>query len=684
LTLPAPVPVSVVASIIDLHTPTGPAWLFFGVGAALVLGPVVATRLRLPGIIGLLLGGLVIGPQMLGIVSATDTTVKALGQLGLLYLMFTAGAELDLALFRQYRRAAATFGLLTFGFPMALGFASGQLLDYSFAASLLLGSLWASHTLVTYPMVRQAGLSGNRAVATTVGATVITDTLSLVVLAGVAGSVTGSSSPVEVVVSLAIGLVALGAYAGVLLPRITRWFFTHLGHGRDERYAFLLAAMLSCAVLAEIVGIEGIVGAFFAGLGLNRLIPAGSALMERVEFFGSAVLVPVFLVSVGVLIKPAVVADPSTLGLAAVFCVAVIVGKTLAAITAKRTLGFTGHEAAVMFGLSTSQAAATLAATFVGFDVGLFGEQVVNAVLVVILVSLLLSSVVTARALVGLEPTPLAAVGLGRKVVLVAGREDRLSGLARLAQGLAEREGGVVVPVRIGRRADDVEGGRSLLGLAEEALSHVGVDAEARLRVDDDPIGAVAATALEEEGTVVVMDWQAASRPQPALRGERDDVLLGVAAAPVVLATMSDAPFRRVVLALDRADLAPACAPDVRLAIDVAARLGVGDVARLLLAPADELPPELADALTALGPVERDERQEDRTSWVADAARPGDLVVLPAHPDWSTFGPAAVLASARSGVSVVVVADPQRWATSAAKLGALVPPATSAPPTRWP
>jgi Kef-type K+ transport system membrane component KefB len=599
--------------------------------------------------------------------------------------MFTAGAELDLALFRQYRRAAATFGLLSFGLPMVLGFASGRLLDFSLAASVLLGSLWASHTLVTYPMVRQAGLVGNRAVATAVGATVITDTLSLVVLAGVAGSVTGRSSPVEVVVSLMIGLVVLGFYAGVLLPRAMRWTFTRVTHGRDERYALLLAAMLSCAVLAEVVGIEGIVGAFFAGLGLNRLIPAGSALMERVEFFGSALLVPVFLVSVGVLIKPSVVAAPSTLGLAAAFCATVIVGKALAALVARRLLGFTASEGGVMFGLSLSQAAATLAATFVGYDVGLFGEQVVNAVLVVILVTLLLASLATARATQGLEPTPLAVAGLGRKVVLVAGREDRLVGLARLARALTEREGGVVVPVRIGRHADDVDDDRSLLGLAEEALSHVGLDTESRLRVDADPVGAAAAVAVEEAGTVIVVDWQAASRPQPALRGARDDGLLRSAPVPVLLAMLSDTPFERVVLALDRADTEPPCLPDVALAVDVAARLGVGVVGRLLLAPGDDelaAQPELAEALAELAPVERATAQEDRTAWVAHEARPGDLVVLPAHPEWATFGPAALLASARPGISVVVVADPQRWSTTSAKVGALV--AATPPDTRWP
>jgi Kef-type K+ transport system membrane component KefB len=675
--------IGIVASVIDLHAPAGPAWLFFGVGAALVVGPIVATRLKLPAIIGLLLGGLVIGPQALGIVPATDTTVKALGQLGLLYLMFTAGVELDLALFARYRRAAATFGLLTFGFPMVLGFASGRLLDYSLAASLLLGSLWASHTLVTYPMVRQAGLSGNRAVATTVGATVITDTLSLIVLAGVAGSVTGNTSPARIVLSLLLGLVGLAAYAGIVLPRVTRWFFTRLGHGRDERYAFLLAAMLSCAVLAEVVGIEAIVGAFFAGLGLNRLIPAGSALMERVEFFGQALLVPVFLVSVGVLIKPSVVADPSTLGLAAVFCVAVIGGKALAALVARRLLGFTPDESGVMFGLSLSQAAATLAATFVGFDVGLFGEQVVNAVLVVILVTLLLASLATARALPGIGPTPLAAAGLGRRVVLLPGREDRLGALARLAGALVEREGGTIVPVRISRHADDLGDDRTLLARAEEAVTQAGLDVEARLRVDDNPTGAVASTALEEAGTVVVVDWQPAGRDQPALLGGRDDVLLAESNVPVVLACLSNAPVERVVLALDRPDLEPESATDAGLAVEVAARLGAGAPARLVLAPGGDADARLADLVADLAAVERDDAQEDRTAWVAHDARPGDLVVLPAHPDWAAFGPTAVAAAARPGVSVVVVAAPERWSTDSAKVGAFVGASTPTPTLRW-
>lgn len=648
--------------IATFTAPHGPAWLFFGIGAALVVGPALATRVKLPAIVGLLAGGLAIGPSGLGIVTATDTTLSALGQLGLLYLMFTAGAELDLALFSRYRRAAATFGLTTFAAPMVLGFTAGRLLDYSFAASLLLGSLWASHTLVTYPMVREAGLSGNRAVATTVGATVITDTLSLIVLAGVAGSVKGDSSLVVLIGSLLLGLVLLGAYAGMVVPTVTRWAFTHVAHSRTERFAFLLAAMLSTAVLAEVVGIEGIVGAFFAGLGLNRLVPAGSALMERVEFFGSALLVPVFLVSVGVLIEPSVVVDPSTLGLAAVFCAAVIGGKSIAAWSSGPLLGFTRGESEVMFGLSLSQAAATLAATFVGFDVGLFDEQVVNAVLVVILVTLLLAAVTTSRAIERVEPTVSESdAALGRKAVLVTGREDRLAALARVARSLVAVEGGVVVPTRVCLRGEGVEADRALLALAEGVLAKAGLDAEAKLRISDNPVSAVVYTTIEEGGTVVLMDWSASNRAQPALRGERDDTLLAASPVPVLLAALSDTPHERVVLALDRVDVVEDSAADLALAVDVAARLADGDVTQLTV-------------------------DEDRLTWVIEQAQPGDLVVIPAHPVWAAFGPTAVRASAHAGVSVVVVAGSRRWASQGSvvdrSLGALVG-GTKAADVRW-
>jgi Kef-type K+ transport system membrane component KefB len=668
---------------LDLESPHGSDWLFLAVFAAIVLGPLVAARVRLPGIVGLLAGGLVIGPQALGIVTATDTTVSGLGQVGLLYLMFTAGLELDLALFNHYRRAAVIFGVVTFAVPLALGFVAGRMLSYSPEAALLLGSIWASHTLVTYPVVRSAGLAGNRAVATTVSATVLTDTLALIVLAAVSGSETGDSATSVVVVSLLLGLGLLVVYCVFALPRVTRWFFSGPAQDRPMRYAYLLVAMLSAAVLAEVVGIEGIVGAFFAGLGLNRLVPAGSALMERIEFFGSALFVPVFLVSVGILINPSVMVRPGTLGLAAVFSLVVIGGKALAALLARPLLGFSGGESGLMFGLSVSQAAATLAATFVGFDIGLFGEQVVNAVLVVILVTLILAAVTTERFTHYVEPTPLDVLAIGQRVIVPIGHANRLETLARLSRDVATPDAGVVTPLRLGDAAgNSIEADRELLAATEAAFASAGLDAEAHLRVAGDACEAVVSTALEEQSTLVILDWYATVPYQPALRGSRDDQFVGASPVPVVLAAMSTVPYQRVFLALDRHCVDATADPDeLALAVTLARRLSESTEALAAVAvdAADEvkagiagLPQSLSDELSDLladEPVEGDAADPGHAGGnphsLPAGSRPGDLVVLPARRDWEAFGPTALRLYARPGVSVVVVADPARWAVTA-------------------
>lgn len=655
----APEPALTLAStsrvgIFEIKTPHGPDWLFLGVTAAVVLGPLVAGKVRLPGLIGLLAGGLAIGPEGLGIVTATDKTVSGLGQLGLLYLMFSAGLELDLALFRSYRRAAILFGLATFAVPLALGVFAGRLLDYSPEAALLLGSIWASHTLVTYPVVRSAGLSGNRAVATSVGATVLTDTLALVVLAGVAGAEKGDRATSAVLVSLAVGLIGLAAYSALVLPRVTRWFFTGPARDRPIRYSYLLVAMLSAAVLADVVGIEGIVGAFFAGLGLNRMVPAGSPLMDRVEFFGTAVFVPVFLVSVGVLINPSVMVQPATLGLATVFCAVVIAGKAGAAALARPALGFSWSETGLMFGLTLSQAAATLAATFVGFDIGLFGDQVVNAVLVVILVTMVVAALTTERFTERVEPTPIDAGAIGRYVVVPIARADRLASLARVARLVSSPDAGTVLPLRVSRVGEGgLEDDRALLSLAESVFGGDGLDVESRLRIGPDPGQAVVSAVVEEEATLVLLDWQVASRYQPALRGGRDDQLVAELSVPVLLAAMSDSPHGRVVLAVSEDCLDPVAHDDLALGLELARRLQGSDL-DLVAVMADEAPGDLVQQTVDLPEALAE------LPW-GDQLESGDLVVFPGFSDWEMFGPAALEASAHPGVSVVVVADSSRW-----------------------
>ncbi|HUB35209.1 MAG TPA: cation:proton antiporter, partial [Solirubrobacteraceae bacterium] len=270
-------------SIVELSSPKGPPWEFLVLFATLLLGPVLLRRARVPGIVGLILGGYVIGPHGLGLIQSGNSTLPDLGQLGLLYLMFVAGVELDLNLLRRHRRAAVTFGLLTFILPALGGLTVGLGLGWETEAAILLGALLASHTLITYPTVRDAGLTSDPAVATVVGSTVLTDTLTLVVLAAVAGSVGGGRSTPEIAGQVAIGLIVLIAFSMIVLPRLAEFAFRGLSAERGVRYVVAITAFLSAATVAELFGIEGIVGAFFAGLALNRLVPNEGQLMDRIE-----------------------------------------------------------------------------------------------------------------------------------------------------------------------------------------------------------------------------------------------------------------------------------------------------------------------------------------------------------------------------------------------------------------
>ncbi|MBF6618947.1 MAG: cation:proton antiporter [Patulibacter sp.] len=465
----------VLAGILSLEAPHGPPWEFFVVFAVLLLGPVLMQRAALPGLVGLLLGGYAIGPHGFGWIGAGNTTIPELGQLGLLYLMFVAGVELDLNLLRRFRNRAIGFGLLTFTFPMLFGAAVGFALGWGLAAALLLGSMLASHTLLVYPIVRNARLAGNPAAASVVGATVLADTLSLVVLAAVAGSVQGGGSLGELIAQIGIGLVGLLAFCFLVLPRVARLAFDRLGTERTVRYVVALTALLSAATVAEVLQIEGIVGAFFAGLALNRLVPNEGPLMERIDFFGGAIFIPVFLVSVGLILDPAVMIQPETLGIAALLTVACLGGKGLAALLARPLLGFTRGEVALAFALSTPQAAATLATVMVGLQIGLFSTTVVNATLVLILVSVIVSTVVATRAVQVVPPT-VGRRPLGARVAAAFHHAEDARDALRRAAALAERDGGVVQPVLVRLESDEPVDG--IEDRVRAIALQVGVDGE--------------------------------------------------------------------------------------------------------------------------------------------------------------------------------------------------------------
>lgn len=641
-----------------IHPPEGPAWAFLLLFVVIVVGPWVAERLRLPGLIGLLVGGFLLRGVDVGGGITEAAVIGFVGDVGLLYLMFLAGLELDLNVFARLRNAAIGFGLLTFALPFAIGVGGAVVLGYAPLAAILIGSFWASHTLLTYPVIRRFGLTQDRAVATAVGATIITDTLSLMILAVVAGiQAAGGTVELSAIAGVGIGLALLGGWCFIVLPRAVRWSTVAIGQERTLRFLVVISAALSAAVVAHVFGIEGIVGAFFAGLALNRLVPNGGPLMESVEFVGSSIFIPAFLVSVGLLVDLAVMFQPATLGLAAVFLVAVLGGKAMAAAVAGRGFRFGGAQVGVMFSLTVAQAAATLAAVSVGTSIGLVGDDVLNATIVVVIVSLIAASV-TASRFAPRVPAAVEEKALGAAVVVPVDEAEAAARVVGLARRIAEPDGGVVLPIHVLEDARGEQAAAAARRTAREidaAVRGVGLEAEPSLVVARSLVQGVRNTILQHGGTLIVLERAPDLGPSDYVLGGRVDAFVASSTAPVVVAMLRDDPLERVVVALARGDLAVERRIDLRLTLEVAARLERSKLDLVVAVPAGmDLPSD--------GPQPADARlvgyEGSRRAWVRTSARPGDLVLMPAAGGPWIIGIDAAASVRLPGVSVAVVAGP--------------------------
>ncbi len=376
---------------------TDPTWIFFLVLCIILLAPILLNRLHIPHIVGMLLAGVLVGPHGLDLLQR-DSSFEIFGNVGLLYIMFLAGVEIDLADFHKNRNKSIVFGLTTFLFPFVIGaLVCHYFLDMQWAGSLLVASMFSSHTLVSYAIVSRYGLSHNLSVNMAVGGTIITDTLSLIVLAVVSQLVHGHNDP-HFWAMMAIGVAVFITAVLFVFPRIARYFFRTF-NDQVQQFIFVMAMLFLAAIGAHVAGLEGILGAFFAGLVLNRLIPAGSPLMGRIEFVGNAIFIPYFLIGVGMLIDVSVFfKGVDALIVAAVMVVGGTLGKYLAAWIPQKLFGFSKDEGLMLFGLSEAHAAGTLAVVMVGYELGLFNENVLNGTLVFILLTCIISSLAVEKA----------------------------------------------------------------------------------------------------------------------------------------------------------------------------------------------------------------------------------------------------------------------------------------------
>lgn len=382
---------------------TDPTWIFFLVLIIILFAPMVLGRLHIPHIIGMILAGVIVGQYGFNVLER-DSSFELFGKVGLYYIMFLAGLEMDMEDFKKNRTKALIFGIFTFLIPMVLGiWSSMQLLGYGFTTAILLASMYASHTLIAYPIISRYGLSRLRSVSITIGGTAITVALALLVLAVIGGMYKGDVGGMYWVFLL-LKVIFLGFLIIFFFPRIGRWFFRKY-EDHVMQFVFVLAMVFLGGGLMEFVGMEGILGAFLAGLVLNRLVPHVSPLMNRLEFVGNALFIPYFLIGVGMIIDiRSLFTGGEALKVAIVMTVVATISKWLAAWITQKIYKMQREERNLMFGLSNAQAAATLAAVLIGHGIimengeRLLNDNVLNGTVVMILFTCIISSFATERA----------------------------------------------------------------------------------------------------------------------------------------------------------------------------------------------------------------------------------------------------------------------------------------------
>ena len=381
---------------------TDPVLKFLLILVIILSAPLLLNKLKIPHLLGLIIAGAIIGPNGLNLV-LRDSSIILSGTAGLLYIIFLAGLEIDMGDFKKNSGRSFVFGMYTFLIPMALGIVAGlYVLHFSMETTILLASMFASHTLIAYPIISKLGITKDKSVTITVGGTMITDMLALLVLTVIVGMATGVIGE-HFWTRLSISIVIFVLFVVIAFPIAGRWFFKHVQDSISQ-YIFVLVMVFLGAYLAELAGIESIIGSFLAGLSLNRLIPRSSPLMHRVEFIGNSIFIPFFLIGVGMLIDyRAFFTSFDTIKVGIVMIIVATIAKYAAAWLTQKTFRMSVDQRRIIFGLSNAQAAATLAAVMVGYNVilgqtpegepiRLLNESVLNGTILMILVTCTMAS----------------------------------------------------------------------------------------------------------------------------------------------------------------------------------------------------------------------------------------------------------------------------------------------------
>ncbi|MDO9086493.1 MAG: cation:proton antiporter [Anaerolineaceae bacterium] len=507
--------------------------------AVLVITPLISESIRLPGIVGLIIGGILVGPHGLGWLK-NDIQIELLSTIGLLYLMFSAGLEVDIHQFKRVRTRALIFGLFTFLIPQIMGIAFGRWLGLNWLGAILLGSAFSSHTLIAFPILTRLGIVKNEAISVTVGATVITDIAAFVILAVVLSLQDGALSPVYFV-----GLFAgLGVYAALILlglPRLGKIFFRRF-HGQAIEFQFVILILFVSALLAELIGVHAVVGAFLAGLAINSTLPHHSAITSRVLFVGEALFIPIFLVHSGMITDPrAFFTNGKTILIGLGVTVIAYTSKFIAAWIVGRLFKYSKAETMTVWGLSQAQAAVTIPTLVLGLEVGLFDDNLFNAAIMMILMTSITSPLIVQHFGRGLKPAENGkeSSGLFDRVLVSVANPDTQENLIALASLLAHNKEGTLLALNV---AQEVRGQvigldhqRQLLERVPQLIANPDAQVELVRRVNSSFASGILRASIEKEATSIILGWRGQPTVRQSIFGTVLDEVVWKAKVPVLV-----------------------------------------------------------------------------------------------------------------------------------------------------
>ncbi len=523
--------------------------------------PIASEKLRLPGLVGLLAAGVALGSNGLNVLQNDAPTMELLSDIGLVYLMFVAGLEVDMEQFRRTKNRSLVFGTFTFLVPLIMGTIVGRSFDFGWNSSILIGSLFASHTLLAYPIISRLGAIANESVIVTIGATIFTDIGALLVLA-ICVAINAGDFTIWRLITLVGSLIIYSAVVLFGFDKAGKEFFRRSGDEEGNQFLFVLLAVFLSAVGAQLIGIEKIVGAFLAGLAVNDVV-GGGPVKEKVVFVGNVLFIPIFFVDLGLLIDiPAFIKSISTIWLTLAIVSGLIASKFIAALLAKLVYRYKWNEMLTMWSLSLPQVGATLAATLVGYKAGLLTEGVLNSVIVLMLVTATLGPIITSRVAVGLvpattplEPTPdytgnIAEQGKFTVVVPVYNPKTEQY-LIEMAAILARQTSGRIIPLAIAKssvhmNAPQVEvalqRSLQLINDAAQLSQQLGVEAEPLLRIDDAVASGITRASREQNASLIVMGWGKSTGIRSRLLGNLIDSVLWASHCPVAVTRLLESP----------------------------------------------------------------------------------------------------------------------------------------------